>query len=159
MRIVVDAGRVDAVEPLFRGMVEHHRAVAGEAWPVRDSGDAWARRRQQYLEWLTSGRCWLLLAVDDDSDVALGYAVVRVTEPGPTWELGDEIGELESLAVSEGARGSGVGTALMREARRLLRSRGISFWGVGVVESNVAAVRFYEREHFRPFYRNLLGRV
>jgi ribosomal protein S18 acetylase RimI-like enzyme len=72
---------------------------------------------------------------------------------------GDRIAELESLAVAEHARGAGVGAELMRECREILRAQGISFWAVGVVESNAGAVRFYEREGFRPFYRNMLAAV
>ena len=28
---------VDRVEPLWKAMVEHHRAVVGADWPVRDA--------------------------------------------------------------------------------------------------------------------------
>ena len=34
-----------------------------------------------------------------------------------------------------------------------------AMWAVGVVEANAGAVRLYERAGFRPYYRNLLGRV
>lgn len=159
IRLVHDGGGVDDVEPLFRGMVEHHRAVAGTAWPVRESGEAWRRRRAQYMAWLAGDGFWLLLAIDEQTDTAVGYAALQVTESGPTWDLGDRIAELESLAVAEHARGAGVGAELMRECREILRAQGISFWGVGVVESNAGAVRFYEREGFRPFYRNMLAAV
>ena len=158
IRRVRDAGELDSVEPLFRGMVEHHRAVAGAEWPVRESGEAWRRRRAQYQGWLAADGFWLLLAVDE-SDAAVGYAALKVIESGPTWDLGERIAELESLAVAEQARGSGVGAELMRACRELLRAEGISFWEVGVVESNAGAVRFYEREGFRRYYRYMLADV
>jgi ribosomal protein S18 acetylase RimI-like enzyme len=159
--IVADAARLDEVEPLFKAMVEHHRAVAGEHWPVRDGDQAWGRRRRQYSDWLSGGRAWLLLAVDQAAPTAgaAGYAMVRLTEPGPTWDLGTPLGELESLAVAEHARGQGTGTRLMDAARDLLRARGAGYWSVGVVEANAAAVRLYERAGFRPYYRQLLGPV
>jgi hypothetical protein len=40
-----------------------------------------------------------------------------------------------------------------------LREDGISHWAVAVVEANAGATRLYEREGFRPFYRQLLGEV
>jgi ribosomal protein S18 acetylase RimI-like enzyme len=155
---VRDAAQLNHVEPLFRGMVEHHRAVAGMEWPVRESGEAWRRRREQYAEWLAGEGFWLLLAFDE-TGAAIGYAALKVIESGPTWDLGERIAELESLAVAEQARGSGVGAALMRECREVLRAEGIPFWEVGVVESNEGAVRFYEREGFRRYYRYMLADV
>ena len=39
----------------------------------------------------------------------LGYAFLRIASSGPTWNLGDRVGDLESLSVTAGARGMGVG--------------------------------------------------
>ncbi len=154
------AGDLDRVEPLWRSMVEFHRDLAGAEWPVRTAQDAWELRSAQYLEWLGGDGCWLLLAVDAEAaDQPCGYAVLRLTEPGPTWELGERIGEIESLAVVDDARGNGVGTALIEAARELLRERGIRFWSVAVVEKNAGATRLYRRHGFRNYYRQLLGAV
>lgn len=152
---------VDRVERLWHSMVEHHREVAGAEWPVKTAADAWQVRRVQYVEWLSAGSGWLLLATpaDDPGGDAVGYAVVRVDEPGATWALGAAVGELESLAVADRARGAGVGSALMAAGRDILRERGVEYWSVAVVEANADAVRLYERAGFRPYYRNLLGRV
>src|ERR1700692_2368430 len=54
---------VAGLEPLWISRVEHHRAVAGDEWPVRASADAWAIRREEYLGWRTaparsSSRTW-----------------------------------------------------------------------------------------------------
>jgi len=43
--------------------------------------------------------------------------------------------------------------------RERLRAEGVSHWAVGVVEANEGATRLYERAGFRPFYREMLGRV
>jgi GNAT superfamily N-acetyltransferase len=152
---------IDRVEALWHAMVVHHERVVAGAWPVRTPNEAWRRRRAEYVEWLTGGDAWLLLAVPAGAQDAApdGYAIVRLEASGSTWELGDQIGELESLAVAERARGTGVGTQLIAAARELLRERGIGYWSVGVVEANSGAERLYEREGFRPFYRNLLAQL
>ncbi len=100
----------------------------------------------------------MFAAIAEDG-TPLGYAVLTVESPGPTWEMGERVGELESLVVDEGARGEGVGTALIDHCRELLRAEGIGSWGVAVVEANVGATRLYERAGFRPFYRSLHGRI
>ncbi len=158
----VRRGTLDAVaalEPLWASMVEHHRAVAGEAWPVRPAEAAWRVRREQYRAWLTDGSGTLFVATLGEATDAVGYAMLRVHEPGATWDLGAQVGEVESLAVAPSARGAGVGSALMAACRDELSSHGIVYWTVAVVEANAGAVRLYEREGFRPYYRLLLGGV
>ena len=154
-----DVTDVDSLEPLWVSMVDHHREVAGDDWPVRASGEAWSIRRQEYLTWLGDGSGTLFLATADRAAEPVGYAMLRVQPPGATWDLGAEMGEVESLAVAEAVRGAGVGTALLAACRDDLIDRGIAFWSVAVVEVNRAAVRLYEREGFHPYYRLMLGRV
>src|ERR1019366_4332763 len=86
---MADADRLDEVGPLFRGMVEHHRAVTGDQWPVRDAKQAWQRRRRQYTAWLADGRSWLLLA--EAAAWPRGPARARPGPPAPggaTWSPG-----------------------------------------------------------------------
>jgi ribosomal protein S18 acetylase RimI-like enzyme len=157
-----EATDVGRLMPLWISMVEHHRAVAGGQWPVRDAGEAWSIRRRQYLDWLADGSGILFVA--DPAEPAgsaepVGYAMLRLVPSGATWDLGDQIGEVESVAVAAHARSAGVGTGLLAACRDELRRRGITHWAVGVVEANEAAVRFYERAGFRPYYREMLGTV
>ena len=142
-------------------MVEHHRVLTAGQLPVRSPDEAWRRRRLEYDAWLSSGRAWLLLAVDATSPQQApdGYAVVRLAESGATWDLGEAVGDLESLAVAEHARGRGIGTRLMDAARKLLRARGVSYWSVTVAAGNAGAIRLYEREGFQPQLQHLLERL
>jgi len=159
--IVADQARLDEVAPLWKAMVEHHRELTAGQLPVRSPDEAWRRRRLEYDAWLSSGRAWLLLAVDATSPQQApdGYAVVRLAESGATWDLGEAIGDLESLAVAAHARGRGIGTRLLEAARELLRSRGVDYWSVTVAAGNEGAIRLYEREGFGPRYHHLLARL
>jgi ribosomal protein S18 acetylase RimI-like enzyme len=85
--------------------------------------------------------------------------VVRLAESGATWDLGEAVGDLESLAVAAHARGRGIGTKLMEAARELLRARGVGYWSVTVAAGNAGAIRLYEREGFGPRYHHLLARL
>ncbi len=162
MAVEVERAGIDAVEslmPLWMSMVDHHREVAGADWPVRASDASWLTRREEYGLWLTDGSGTLLVARAGGTGPSLGYAMLRLHEPGATWDLGGQVGEVESLAVAADARGAGVGSALLAACRAELRSRGIAYWSVAVVEANAGAVHLYEREGFRPYYRLMLGEV
>jgi ribosomal protein S18 acetylase RimI-like enzyme len=156
---------VDRVDQLWKAMVAHHRQVVDGEWPVRSEEAAWSRRRREYVEWLTGeaeGEEARMLAAEraDDPDGAPdGYALLVIRGSGATWEMGERVGELESLAVAEAARGRGLGTMLIEACRELLRAEGIAYWGVAVVEANEEATALYERAGFRPYYRNLLAEV
>jgi ribosomal protein S18 acetylase RimI-like enzyme len=150
---------VGALMPLWTSMVEHHRAVVGHEWPVRDAADAWAIRRHEYLAWLADGTGTLFMATLATAPEPVGYAMLRVHPGGATWDLGAQIGELESLAVVPESRAAGVGTALVAACRDELKRQNIDYWSVNVVEANVDAVRLYERAGFQPYYRLMLGRV
>jgi GNAT superfamily N-acetyltransferase len=76
-----------------------------------------------------------------------------------SWDVNERVGELETLAVAEAARGQGIGSQLIAACRERLREEGITHWAVAVVEANVDATRLYEREGFRPFYRQMLAEV
>jgi GNAT superfamily N-acetyltransferase len=150
---------IDRVEPLWRAMVDHHRAVVGDEIPVRPTDATWPMRRAQYEAWLGEGDAVLLLAVTSVGAAPDGYACVRTSVPGPTFDLGERVGELESLAVAEHARGAGLGSLLIGAARERLRGLGVACWLVSVVEANAGAVRLYEREGFAPFERILIATV
>jgi ribosomal protein S18 acetylase RimI-like enzyme len=148
---------IDRLEPLWTAMVEHHRAVSSLA--VRTADEAWRRRRLEYEAWLADGASFILVAVRDPGGENDGYAAVRIHDGSPTFDLGEPIGDLESLAVADGARGQGVGSLLIEAARERLRAAGVANWTVSAVDANPGALRLYEREGFRPFYRTLIATV
>jgi GNAT superfamily N-acetyltransferase len=152
----VGVGGIDRLEPLWTAMVEHHRAVS--PLPVRSPEEAWRRRRVQYEQWLAGGESFVLVAVREGGGDD-GYAVVRVHDGSPTFALGEPVGDLESLAVAEGARGQGVGSLLIGAARERLRAAGVRHWTVSVLDANPGATRLYEREGFAAFEHILLGTV
>jgi GNAT superfamily N-acetyltransferase len=94
-------------------------------------------------------RC-IALAFEPDPVVA---TMVAVQEGRPVAYLAWHMGIFEiykalfvaGLFVSEKARGSGIGRALMEEARRLATERGASYIAWMVWRQNPGAVAFYRR--------------
>ncbi|HET7508551.1 MAG TPA: GNAT family N-acetyltransferase [Solirubrobacterales bacterium] len=151
---------VDRVAHLFQELVEFHGEVVKGAWPVRRPEDAWALRREQYLEWLGEGSARMLAAVRaEGGGQPLGYAVLSVKPSMPSWDVGPRVGELETLAVAAAARGQGIGTMLIEACQERLRAEDVTHWAVGVVEANEGATKLYERAGFKPFYRDLLAKL
>jgi GNAT superfamily N-acetyltransferase len=148
------AEQIPELEPLWRALYEHHRQIAPGVANVRPFEETWRRRRRQYEAWLASDDAAVLVATRDGR--AIGYAAVTVG-PGPaTWELGDRIAEVETLAVLADERGAGVGAALFDAARRWAHERGADAIGVGLAHTNDGARRFYEREGFTLFYLEMV---
>jgi GNAT superfamily N-acetyltransferase len=159
-RIVeLGVGDVDLVEGLWKEMVGHHRELTGGTYPVRDTETAWRRRREQYVEWLRRGDSHLYVVPGEGAQAPLGYAFLRVDSSGPTWNLGDRVGDLESLSVTAAARGLGVGTLLIAHCRDHLRAVGAIWWSVSVVSANEGAIDLYEREGFRDFWRTMTAPI
>jgi ribosomal protein S18 acetylase RimI-like enzyme len=153
---IVRAGidRIGELEPVWRSLYEHHAEVGEEVAPVRPLHETWRRRRREYQRWLTTDEASLLLA--DRGGRAIGYAMLRLN-PGPvTWDIGEQLVEVETLAVIPEERGSGIGRALLEEAARVARELGAEALDVGLVHTNEGAQRFYEREGFRPFYLTMV---
>ena len=153
-------GDVDLVEGLWKELFGHHRELTGQTYPVRDPETSWQRRRSQYVEWLEAGEGHLFLAPGEGAEQApLGYACLRVESSGPTWNLGDKVGDLESLSVTASARGLGVGGALIAHCRARLAELGATWWTVTAITDNPRAVEFYEREGFRPFWLSMIAPI
>jgi ribosomal protein S18 acetylase RimI-like enzyme len=160
-RIVeLEVGDVDLVEGLWKEMAAHHREVAGDSFPGRDPSESWRMRRAQYVGWLESGEGMLFLVPGEGAEQApLGYACLRVGSAGPTWDLGEPVGDLESLSVAASARGLGIGTELISHCRDRLIALGARWWTVSVVAANERAAELYGREGFRPHIDHLLAPI
>jgi ribosomal protein S18 acetylase RimI-like enzyme len=142
--------RLNELEPLWAAMHAAHAAMAESVAPVRPLAESWTRRQAEYTEWLRSGDARLLIA--ERSGRAVGYLMLRFMGGASTWDIGERVAEIESLSVLASERGQGVGAALVSAARELGAERLL----VSVVHANAGALRFYEREGFKPFYVQLL---
>jgi ribosomal protein S18 acetylase RimI-like enzyme len=137
---------LDLVEPLWNALREHHTAVAPELGSPRPREESWRRRRAQYEAWLSETGSFILV-VEGDDDV-VGYAMVHLRSGSATWPLGEQAGEVETLAVLAAERGKGIGTLLLHAVREELRSSGVSEVSLHVLPGNLASIRFYERHGF-----------
>lgn len=147
--------RIPDLEPLWRSLYEHHRKIAAGVAGVRPYEDTWRQRQGQYRGWL-GGEEEAGLLIAERGERAVGYAFLTAGPGAATWDLGDRVAELETLAVHADERGGGVGAALVEAGRRWARERGAGTLAVGLAHTNEGARRFYEREGFTPFYLEMV---
>ena len=152
----LEAGHLDAVEPLWRALIDHLRE-SGEAVALVPHELSWQRRRAIYEELLVDGDSFALGAWRDDRLIA--YAVMRVLPADAVWDTGTHFAELTSLSVAPGERGGGLGTVLLDAAEDGLLERGIDQYCIGVDVGNEGAQRFYARRGFRDGFHLLHGYI
>ena len=152
---MIERGGIDdvaALRDLWLELHHHHQAVATNPAEFTDDEASWAARSAAYREWLADPDSFLLLARDGEDLV--GYALVRVFDPDldftDSYVPNGRIAELETLLVTERARGRGLGSDLMDEADTELDRLGIREYQVGLMPGNDGAQRLYESRGFRP---------
>lgn len=95
VRIVrAGAERLADIEPLWKGLQEHHAAVAPTlgGLEARTPEEAWERRRVKYELWLDDPDAFLLLAERDGR--AVGYALVTLGEGSQGWAAGERVADV-----------------------------------------------------------------
>jgi ribosomal protein S18 acetylase RimI-like enzyme len=97
---------------------------------------------RQYRQHLDSPTALVLAAVDETG--LLGKAVVFFRRES-------DLARLYSIAVADGARGRGIGEALLTAVERAARRRGARRMRLEVRQDNAAAMRLYERRGYARF--------
>lgn len=150
----LDPSEVDLLAPLWRALLDHVAGLPGALVPIRPFDQSWPLERAEVLEAL-SGDAFILVA--SRGAEAVGYAWVNIEGPDPVWYTGETRAELVHLSVVDGARGAGIGTALMDAVDAELARRGVEDVEIGVDTANHEAVRFYERRGYRPDFQIYYG--
>ena len=143
------AEAIAELEPLWLELKNHHGACTPNV-PVRSDEESWSLRRRDYERWLTEPGAFLLVARADGR--AVGYALVRVEEAGPTWTEPGRVAIVQDIAVAASARGGGIGRALLDRAGE---ESGSDVIQLAVLSANTSAKAFYERLGFEPFVETL----
>lgn len=148
-----------SVKPFWKSMVKQYSQALGDNLPVRSPEDAWQRRHQEYLTWINDGNGVIYVATNDDTNEAIGYAALYFAPAGSTFDTGERMGELETLAVDPAYRGQGVGMKLLEACRVELRKRNITHWSLNTLASNETARHLYEKAGFEPLILRMVQRV
>jgi len=152
------AADLAALEPLWVSVHHRHAESMPELAPYVDDQRTWAARSALYGELLEKPDTVLLLA-SVHGELA-GYGLAHVMPVGETWvedtwQTGERIGEIESLAVLPSHRGRGIGTQLLTGLESELQAIGVRDLIIGVLPGNEAAIHLYQRRGYRPTWTYL----
>lgn len=143
----------DRIESLWVELARHHVACAHEAAPAFEAEMAaktFEARRADLLEKNRERLLQVDLAVDPVTGCPVGYCVSSAA-PG-------QVGEVESIAVTEPLRGRGIGSALLDRASGWMDRVGVTEQSLSVFAGNGDALPFYARHGFVPRFHLLVRR-
>ncbi|HEV2769980.1 MAG TPA: GNAT family N-acetyltransferase [Solirubrobacteraceae bacterium] len=146
---------VTELRPLWLAVRDHHHEVAPHFGDVWEEEESWRLRRAHHETVLNQPGAFVLVAREAGRPV--GYALVTLRGPSPTWREPAHRGELEVLSVLAAYRGQGLGRALVEGCYEELAAEGIDTMTLRVVADNAPARAFYEALGFDPWVVELRG--
>jgi GNAT superfamily N-acetyltransferase len=145
-----------ALRALYREFQSFHVAGVPEylRLPAPDEQDR-AELESAVAKIADDERSTLLVGEIAGEVVALAEAYIQEIEASPL-RHGVSYGHLQSLAVAERLRGTGLGTALLEAAERWARERGATEMRLDTWEFAAGPVTFYEDRGYRTLRRTLV---
>jgi ribosomal protein S18 acetylase RimI-like enzyme len=148
--IVRGTDSIDLLEPLWLSLFDHHTDIGNAGLRTVSRSHSWPRRRQLYKKLFREEAGTFVLLAERQGQ-AVGYALCHLNEGcDDTWDTGEWIGEVETLAILPDVRGDGLGTALLDAAEQELARRGAHDIVIAVMEGNDRALDFYRRRGMSP---------
>jgi len=129
---------------LNKKLFEYEAGFTGEfnqEWTCSQAGQEFFKTR------LENENVFALIAEEDSS--VLGYILVRIQETA--FRKRNLIAEVEHLFIQEEMREKGVGTMLMEEIKKILRSKNVPRLKVQALSKNTNAISFYKKHGFSEF--------
>lgn len=138
---------VGALADIYVSSAAHHVAIDPKRYRVPDRDSVAGHFREALVE--GSGDA---IIVAEEDGVVVGFLHLRAVSDPPAYSMlrPQERASLD-LAVLDGFRGRGVGTALLAAPVEWARSRSLEALVLDALLANVGAVALYERHGYQPF--------
>lgn len=142
-------GDVDQVARFWIALtLEHARSDASFA--LRNGAESEVRLLVGAILSDPASQVWLAESKPGDASVGLGCCIARVDEAPPI-HVEDRRGEITDLYVVPAERRAGIARALVGQADRWLRGRGVARVEVRVAAKNATGRAFWQASGFAPF--------
>ena len=133
-----NAELLDRIEPLWAELNAIHQAKSVH-FKAHYAGFTFEARKKMLLQAAEKGCLFVILAYDNE--LLVGYCVASVI---------DELGEVDSIFVSEAYRKKGIASSLMERALEWLNANGAVKIALKVSVGNEEVLGFYARYGFLP---------
>ena len=132
---------IDAVEPMWRKLTLHASKLS-EHFARYFAEKSFQERKEELVRKAERGKLLIEVALDPGAQEDLGYCISSVDPEGS--------GEIESLYVSDTARGRGVGGKLVRRSVQWMEQMSARSIVVFTVYGSEDVLPFYQRYGFQP---------
>lgn len=130
-----------AIQSLSEQLFEYEKQYTAEydlAWSFSPAGQKFFTKRLK-------GRAHVILVAETEGKI-VGYISLWIGKL--SWRVANPIVEIENLCVAPSLRGSGIGTALMREVARIAKERRAKRLRVTALSQNDPALHFYRKHGY-----------
>jgi ribosomal protein S18 acetylase RimI-like enzyme len=148
---------LDSFRPLWLQLHHHHRDVGAQLGPFLSDDASWDAMRGILEDDIREGLAFRIGPAGDPLAFIAGSVGRDSTIWGDTWVTSGPVAEPDVLVVAAGARGTGLGSALMDVYDDAVAERGASDQILGVFAPNTDAMRLYERRGFRPAWLEMFS--
>lgn len=151
--VIAGAERLRDCRALWLVLRDHHGSTDPHVGALRDDDDSWQRALAAFGKGVQAGEGFVVLAEQDGrpADAPVACAIVSIADGSPTWTAPDRVGTVEVLAVDPGARGLGLGRAVLDAVQEELERRGITEQRLVVTAGNLGSQAFYRELGFETF--------
>ena len=146
---------IDTLRPLWLELHHHHQRIAPQMAPFLDDDASWAAMREVMLDDARDSLAWRIGPADAPVAMMTGSADRDSSIWDDIWSTDVKVAEPDVLVVADGARGGGLGSALMDTYDDYLKARGITDQLLAAVATNHDPIRLYQRRGFRPAWLEL----
>ncbi|PSL00097.1 acetyltransferase (GNAT) family protein [Murinocardiopsis flavida] len=155
------AHELDELSELWQVVHEENAALSPHLDDVITSvgrDESWRRRRARYTDWLSDPDTLAVLAERHGRPIGYAMVTVRIDHQG-SWDRGERVATVQTLAVRPEEEYAEVGTGLLDEVRRQVGALGVRDLELATVAGHGDAIRFYEQQGFRPFTTTMVSRI
>lgn len=152
----VAPAEVDALRPLWLELHHHHQLIAPQMAPFLDDDASWAAMRGILVADAEDGLAFRIGPAAAPVAMMTGSADRDSAIWEDTWFTAGRVAEPDVLVVAEGARGGGMGSALMDAYDDALAARGVTDQLLAAIAPNHDPIRLYQRRGFRPAFLEMM---
>lgn len=134
---------LELIRPLWEGLINHQSSVSSFfSESILTNINKFEQRSRELLKKAEEGALKITFAFDEETGEYVGYCMGSITK--------ENLGEVESLYLSDQYRGKGIGDVLITQILEWFNENKVEDIHILVIYGNERVLPFYERFGFYP---------